>query len=95
MSFTPKNLTQGGQITAYRLRMFIQVNQWISHWMLLFFVLTTLDFVLVHHPGRYATKRLLVLDGLCAVGLYPADAARRPARVGYPLALRTRQNMHH
>lgn len=42
MSFTPKNLTQGGQITAYRLRMFIQVNQWISHWMLLFFVLTTL-----------------------------------------------------
>jgi len=25
MSFTPKYLTQGGQMTAYRLRMFVQV----------------------------------------------------------------------
>ena len=35
MSFTPKNLTQGGQMTAYRLRMFAQVNRWISGWILL------------------------------------------------------------
>jgi len=45
MSFTPKNLTQGGQMTAYRLRMFAQVNQWIFHWILLaFFIATALLF---------------------------------------------------
>ncbi|PKE27588.1 type IV conjugative transfer system coupling protein TraD [Rahnella sp. AA] len=41
MSFTPKYLTQGGQMTAYRLRMFAQVNQWIFNWVLLLFVLST------------------------------------------------------
>jgi hypothetical protein len=30
MSFAGKNLTQGGQMTAYRWRMFIQVNNWIG-----------------------------------------------------------------
>lgn len=45
MSFNPKNLTQGGQMTAYRLRMFAQVNQWIFHWILLaFFIATALLF---------------------------------------------------
>ncbi|ADU73075.1 type IV conjugative transfer system coupling protein TraD [Pantoea sp. At-9b] len=38
MSFTPKNLTQGGQMTAYRLRMFGQVSNWIFHWILLLFI---------------------------------------------------------
>ncbi|HAU5565804.1 TPA: type IV conjugative transfer system coupling protein TraD [Serratia fonticola] len=41
MSFTPKYLTQGGQMTAYRLRMFAQVSNWIFHWMLLLFVVAT------------------------------------------------------
>ncbi|MSE13741.1 type IV conjugative transfer system coupling protein TraD [Pantoea agglomerans] len=41
MSFTPKYLTQGGQMTAYRLRMFVQVSNWIFHWMLLLFVAAT------------------------------------------------------
>jgi type IV conjugative transfer system coupling protein TraD len=41
MSFTPKNLTQGGQMTAYRLRMFAQVNQWIFNWVFLLFLLST------------------------------------------------------
>lgn len=41
MSFTPKYLTQGGQMTAYRLRMFVQVSNWIFYWMLLLFVLAT------------------------------------------------------
>lgn len=41
MSFTPKYLTQGGQMTAYRLRMFAQVNQWILNWLLLLFLLST------------------------------------------------------
>ncbi|MEA9392709.1 type IV conjugative transfer system coupling protein TraD [Acerihabitans sp. TG2] len=41
MSFTPKHLTQGGQMTAYRLRMFAQVNQWIFHWILLLFFVAT------------------------------------------------------
>lgn len=41
MSFTPKYLTQGGQMTAYRLRMFAQVNQWIFNWLFLLFVVST------------------------------------------------------
>jgi len=37
MSFAGKNLTQGGQMTAYRWRMFLQVNNWISFWVFLLF----------------------------------------------------------
>ncbi|HHT3529911.1 TPA: type IV conjugative transfer system coupling protein TraD [Enterobacter asburiae] len=39
MSFKGKNLTQGGQMTAYRWRMFIQVNNWIGFWILVLFVI--------------------------------------------------------
>jgi len=41
MSFAGKNLTQGGQMTAYRWRMFIQVNNWIGFWVLILFILIT------------------------------------------------------
>lgn len=49
MSFRPSDVTKGGQITAYRLKMFNQVNNWFSFWTftlligaaLLAFVLTT------------------------------------------------------
>jgi len=45
MSFAGKNLTQGGQMTAYRWRMFLQVNNWISYWIfILFGVLATVIF---------------------------------------------------
>lgn len=37
MSFAGKNLTQGGQMTAYRWRMFLQVNNWISFWVFMLF----------------------------------------------------------
>ncbi|ELW1648881.1 type IV conjugative transfer system coupling protein TraD [Enterobacter oligotrophicus] len=46
MSFAGKNLTQGGQMTAYRWRMFIQVNNWIGFWIfILFAVLTSAIFL--------------------------------------------------
>ncbi|MCE2003932.1 type IV conjugative transfer system coupling protein TraD [Enterobacter asburiae] len=46
MSFAGKNLTQGGQMTAYRWRMFIQVNNWIGFWIfILFAALTTAIFL--------------------------------------------------
>ncbi|WP_323612588.1 type IV conjugative transfer system coupling protein TraD [Pectobacterium versatile] len=38
MSFIGKDLTQGGQMTAYRWRMFIQVNNWIGYWILILFI---------------------------------------------------------
>lgn len=38
MSFAGKYLTQGGQMTAYRWRMFIQVNNWIGYWVFLLFL---------------------------------------------------------
>lgn len=41
MSFAGKNLTQGGQMTAYRWRMFIQVNNWIGFWIFILFALLT------------------------------------------------------
>ncbi|EGN2451086.1 type IV conjugative transfer system coupling protein TraD [Salmonella enterica] len=37
MSFAGKNLTQGGQMTAYRWRMFFQVNNWIGFWVFILF----------------------------------------------------------
>ncbi|ELU5570848.1 type IV conjugative transfer system coupling protein TraD [Escherichia coli] len=47
MSFAGKNLTQGGQMTAYRWRMFLQVNNWISFWVFLLFAgLTAIIFFL-------------------------------------------------
>ena len=38
MSFAGKYLTQGGQMTAYRWRMFLQVNNWIGFWILTLFI---------------------------------------------------------
>ncbi|EJQ2072785.1 type IV conjugative transfer system coupling protein TraD [Salmonella enterica] len=47
MSFAGKNLTQGGQMTAYRWRMFFQVNNWIGFWIfILFAVLAAIIFFL-------------------------------------------------
>ncbi|EPG3147957.1 conjugative transfer relaxase/helicase TraI domain-containing protein [Citrobacter freundii] len=47
MSFAGKNLTQGGQMTAYRWRMFFQVNNWIGFWIfILFAVLAAVIFFL-------------------------------------------------
>lgn len=38
MSLSPNNITKGGQITAYRFKMFNQVNSWFSFWVILIFV---------------------------------------------------------
>jgi hypothetical protein len=45
MSFAGKNLTQGGQMTAYRWRMFIQVNNWIGFWIFILFAVTSAIFL--------------------------------------------------
>jgi type IV conjugative transfer system coupling protein TraD len=38
MSFKPSNITKGGQITAYRFKMFNQVNNWFSFWIIALFM---------------------------------------------------------
>jgi len=38
MRLSPSNITKGGQITAYRFKMFNQVNSWFSFWVLLIFL---------------------------------------------------------
>jgi hypothetical protein len=77
--FTPKNLTQGGQMTAYRLRMFAQVNQWIFNWILLLFVLMTgLSFWGIT-PDDTLRKPLLALDGADVLKPGPADDPSSPA----------------
>lgn len=56
MSFAGKNLTQGGQMTAYRWRMFLQVNNWISYWIfILFGVLATVIFSGAYRRRRWIT----------------------------------------
>ncbi|MCK8417608.1 type IV conjugative transfer system coupling protein TraD [Erwinia amylovora] len=54
MSFRPSDITKGGQITAYRVKMFNQVNNWFSFWivtvlmgasLLAFFLLTPPEIV--------------------------------------------------
>lgn len=50
MSFAGKNLTQGGQMTAYRWRMFIQVNNWIGFWVFILFMLIASSLFLWRTP---------------------------------------------
>lgn len=52
MSFAGKNLTQGGQMTAYRWRMFLQVNNWIGFWMFILFAVLTSAIFFWHIPGE-------------------------------------------
>jgi hypothetical protein len=75
MSFTPKYLTQGGQMTAYRLRMFAQVNQWIFNWLFLLFLIST--------GGVFWA----VLDRQAVIQLCAVDEPEKPGDLGYQLAL--------
>lgn len=50
MSMKASDVTQGGQITAYRWRMYLQVNNWIFFWLSMAFAALTLLGVLVITP---------------------------------------------
>lgn len=57
MGFNNKDLTQGGQVFFYMVRMFIQVNKTIFHWLLLAFVAISVGFFIVWNSGQfYALK---------------------------------------
>lgn len=49
-TFAGKNLTQGGQMTAYRWRMFLQVNNWIGFWVFILFALIASAIFLLRTP---------------------------------------------
>jgi type IV conjugative transfer system coupling protein TraD len=49
-TFAGKNLTQGGQMTAYRWRMFLQVNNWIGFWVFILFAIITAALFLLRTP---------------------------------------------
>ncbi|WOZ79960.1 type IV conjugative transfer system coupling protein TraD [Kosakonia sacchari] len=59
MSFKGKNLTQGGQMTAYRWRMFIQVNNWIGFWIFIFFVALMAAIFLARVPTETLNNGML------------------------------------
>ncbi|MDX9668635.1 type IV conjugative transfer system coupling protein TraD [Pseudomonas sp. P5_152] len=48
-SFSAKNVTQGGQVTAYMIRMFVQINNMIAYYLLLLWVLLILVWVFVRN----------------------------------------------
>lgn len=50
MSMSAKNVTQGGQITAYRWRMYIQVNNWLFFWISVIFAALVLVSTVVISP---------------------------------------------
>jgi len=79
MSFTPKNLTQGGQMTAYRLRMFAQVNQWIFNWILLLFVLMTGGMFWAFTPDDVLRNGFWHWTGLMFSSLVPLMSTSSPA----------------
>lgn len=57
MTFNNKDLTQGRQVFFYMVRMFIQVNKIIFHWLILAFVAISIGFFLCWNPGQfYALK---------------------------------------
>lgn len=79
MSFKGKNLTQGGQMTAYRWRMFIQVNNWIGFWIFIFFVALMAAIFLVRVPTETLNNGMLwwyanLNDSF--IGLMPKGAGR-------------------
>lgn len=49
-TFAGKNLTQGGQMTAYRWRMFLQVNNWIGFWVFILFAIVAAALFLLRTP---------------------------------------------
>lgn len=51
MSLSAKNITQGGQITAYNLRMYIQINNWVGFWALMVFAIFFACGVYLITPG--------------------------------------------
>lgn len=51
MSFAGKNLTQGGQMTAYRWRMFFLVNNWIGFWIFILCCAGNCHLFLTHTTG--------------------------------------------
>ena len=47
MSFNPRDLTQGGQVSFMRLKMFLQINNLISYYVVIFSVLLAITILLV------------------------------------------------
>jgi len=60
MSFAGKNLSQGGQMTAYRWRMFFQVNNWIGFWIFILFAVLAAVIFFLRIP-----QKVLDNDSLC------------------------------
>ncbi|WP_225760172.1 hypothetical protein [Leclercia sp. Marseille-Q4284] len=89
MSFAGKNLTQGGQMTAYRWRMFLQVNNWIGFWIFILFAALTSAIFFWRIPQEtlnngslwwFAWMNSSFIDLMPATGIQPggqADAGRR------------------
>lgn len=47
MSFNPRDLTQGGQVSFMRLKMFLQINNLISYYVVMFSVLLAISILLI------------------------------------------------
>jgi len=58
MGFNNKDLTQGGQVFFYMVRMFIQVNKIIFHWVILAFVSISVGFFLFWNSGRLLALKM-------------------------------------
>lgn len=58
MSFRPSDVTKGGQITAYRLKMFNQVNNWFSFWSLTLIMGAALLAFFLITPGEIISNGL-------------------------------------
>jgi hypothetical protein len=80
MSFAGKNLTQGGQMTAYRWRMFIQVNNWIGFWIFILFAVLTTAIFLWRIPQEALDNGSLWWFAVSTAVLYRPDAGNGNAK---------------
>ena len=71
MSFTPRDLTTGGQMMSYNLRMFAQVNTWISAWIFILFLLMTAVITWAVTPGDALRNGLWYWCASANAGLLP------------------------
>ena len=57
MSLNTRDVTQGGQVAFMRLRMFLQINNILSYWLILSFIVLTGSILFY----RVSTQNLMVI----------------------------------
>ncbi len=71
MSLNPRDLTQGGQVAFMRLKMFLQINNLISYYVIMGTVLFGIAVLLMRISIQNLTNGIIVTGSFKPSGLFP------------------------